>query len=128
FNYGDALGVAFQIADDLLDFGTGADDIGKNTGDDLREGKLTLPLIRAISKASDDERAFWERVIARGKIEDGDFETARAMLVAHGPLESTRQSALDFAAQAKAALGALPDTPLRTMLGDLADYVVARLL
>lgn len=126
FTYGDALGIAFQIVDDLLDYG-GTAAIGKNTGDDFREGKLTLPVIRALARATPDERAFWQRTIARNRIEDGDLATALAILTTHGTLESTRQSALDWAARAKSALAPLPAHPIRDMLADLADYVVARI-
>jgi octaprenyl-diphosphate synthase len=126
FTYGDALGIAFQIADDLLDYG-GTSAIGKNTGDDFREGKLTLPVIRALAGATPDERAFWQRTIACGRVTDGDLTTAMTILTAHGTLDSTRQSALDWAARAKAALVPLPAHPIRDMLSDLADYVVARI-
>ncbi|MBP1807193.1 polyprenyl synthetase family protein [Rubellimicrobium aerolatum] len=123
--YGDALGIAFQIVDDLLDIeGTAA--IGKNRGDDLREGKLTLPVIRAVAAADGEERAFWTRVIARGQVEDADVERARALMERHGALESTRAEAELWVARAKAALARLPEHPLREMLADLADYVVAR--
>ncbi|SDF30519.1 polyprenyl synthetase family protein [Limimaricola pyoseonensis] len=124
--YGDALGIAFQIVDDLLDYG-GTEAIGKSRGDDFREGKLTLPVIRALARADADERAFWARAIGKGRVEDGDLERAQAILARHGALESTRQSALDWAATARRSLGALPDHALRDMLSDLADYVVERI-
>jgi octaprenyl-diphosphate synthase len=126
FAYGDALGIAFQITDDLLDYG-GTTAIGKNIGDDFREGKLTLPVIRAIIAASPEERVFWTRTIGRGRIEDGDLDQALALLARHGTLISTRRTALDWAGRARAALAPLPPHPLRDMLTDLADYVVARI-
>ncbi len=127
FTYGDALGVAFQIVDDLLDYdGTDAD-IGKNTGDDFRERKVTLPVIKALAQASPDERAFWVRVIEKGQQQDGDLEQARAIMARHGAMEGARAEALMWAGRAKGALGVLPDHPLRVMLHDLADYVVARI-
>ncbi|MDG1866997.1 MAG: polyprenyl synthetase family protein [Yoonia sp.] len=126
FDYGDALGIAFQIVDDLLDYG-GTDVIGKNTGDDFRERKLTLPVIRAIAAADADERAFWDRTIGRGRQDDGDFDRAMAILTKHGSLHATRDTALEWAARAKGALAPLPDHDLKTMLSDLADYVVARI-
>ena len=127
FTYGDAVGISFQIVDDWLDYGGAGDAIGKNTGDDFREGKLTLPVIRAIAAADDEERAFWERVIGRGEQREGDYAQATALMARHGTLDSTRNEALEWSARAKAALDALPDHPLREMLSDLADYVVARL-
>lgn len=127
FDYGDALGIAFQMADDLLDWQGDADVTGKNIGDDFRERKLTLPLIRAIAAADDEERAFWRRTIEKGKQTEGDLATARDLLDRHGALTSTRDTALDWAAQAKASLADLPDHRLTGLLSDLADYVVARL-
>lgn len=124
--YGDAMGIAFQIADDLLDF-WGDDRIGKNKGDDFRDRKLTLPLIKAIARANDDERAFWERTIEKGRQGEGDLEEALRLMDAHGSLEATRAEALGWSARAKEALADLPDNPIREMLADIADYVVARL-
>ena len=124
--YGDALGMAFQIVDDLLDWGGLSGEMGKNTGDDFRERKLTLPVIRAVAQADAEERAFWERTIAKGDQRDGDLDQAKAILARHGALEATRTSALAYAAEAKAAIGTLPPHELRSMLSDLADYVVAR--
>ncbi len=125
--YGDALGIAFQMADDLLDLDGSAAATGKNVGDDFREQKLTLPIIRAIAASDADERAFWERTIGKGKQNDGDLDHALALIAGHGTLESTRADALSWSTMAKDALQALPDHPLRDMMSDLADYVVARI-
>ena len=125
FDYGDALGISFQIVDDLFDYG-GTEAIGKNVGDDFRERKLTLPVIRAIASGGDAERDFWTRTIGKGRQEDGDLEQAISLLVKHGAMEATRQTALEYAGRAKAALSAVPDSDIREMLIDLADYVVAR--
>lgn len=125
--YGDALGIAFQIVDDVLDYGGASSQIGKNVGDDFRERKLTLPLIRAVANASPSERAFWEKVIEKGHQDDGDLDHAMKLLEEHGALESTRATALDWAERAKTALTKVPDHPIRDMLFDLADYVVARI-
>ena len=127
YDYGDALGIAFQIADDLLDW-QGGEEIGKNVGDDFREGKLTLPIIRAIADGDTNERVFWTRTIERGVQEASDLTEAQAILARRGALDSTRATALEWSARAKTALDALPDAPLRGMLSDLADYVVARLV
>ncbi|MCK0139753.1 polyprenyl synthetase family protein [Aliiroseovarius sp. F47248L] len=126
FDYGDALGVSFQIVDDLLDF-TGGDAIGKNIGDDFRERKLTLPLIKAVANADAEERAFWTRTIEKGRQQDGDLDHALKLMNKHGALEDTRADAMVWADKAKTALKALPNDPIRDMLNDIADYVVARI-
>ena len=122
--YGDALGIAFQIADDLIDWEQDAGTTGKNAGDDFREGKLTLPLIRAIG--ADEDRAFWERTIAKRDVRDGDLAEARARLDRTGALSSTRASALEWSERAKAALERAPQGDLTPVLRGLADYVVER--
>jgi octaprenyl-diphosphate synthase len=127
FDYGDALGIAFQIVDDLLDYQGDPNATGKNIGDDFRERKLTLPVIKAIAKGDAAERAFWTRTIEKGKQEDGDLEHALSLLNAHGTLDETKAEALAWAEQAKTALNTLPDHDLTQMLRDLADYVVARI-
>ncbi len=124
--YGDALGIAFQIVDDLLDYGGAASVIGKNPGDDFRERKLTLPVIKAVAGASDAERAFWRRTIEKGQQGDGDFEEALAIMARHDAMERTRADALAWAEKARGALALLPAHELRDMLSDLADYVVSR--
>jgi octaprenyl-diphosphate synthase len=125
--YGDGLGVAFQMADDLLDWGGAAGEIGKNTGDDFRERKLTLPVIRAVARADAAERAFWVRTIEKGDQQEGDLAEAMEILRRHGALEETREAAKAQAAAAREALGEVPAHDLTDMLSDLADYVVARL-
>lgn len=126
FAYGDALGISFQIVDDLLDYG-GTDAIGKNVGDDFRERKLTLPVIRAIAAGDADERTFWKRTIGKGQQDDGDLDRAMSILARHGAMRSTRDTALEWAEKAKAALVPIPDHDLKSMLIDLADYVVERI-
>ena len=127
FDYGDALGIAFQIVDDLLDYRGQADATGKNVGDDFRERKLTLPVIKAVAKADSNERAFWVRTIEKGRQEDGDLETALGLLNKHGTLMETETDAKGWATKAKAALAPLPDHEVKDMLRDLADFVVSRL-
>jgi len=126
FDYGDALGVSFQIVDDLLDYQGDTKSTGKNVGDDFRERKLTLPVIKAVAKADAEERAFWERTIEKGKQGDGDLEHALDLLNKHDSLEATRVDALYWADKAKMALAPLPDHEIKSLLIDLADYVVAR--
>ncbi len=127
FDYGDALGIAFQIADDLLDYQGDSKATGKNVGDDFRERKLTLPVIKAVAQATDEERAFWQRTIEKGRQEDDDLQHALSLMDKYGTLDATREDAFEWAAKAKAALDVLPDHEFRDLLGDLADYVVSRL-
>lgn len=126
FDYGDALGIAFQIVDDILDYSGTTETIGKNTGDDFRERKLTLPVIKAVAAADQAERAFWQRTIEKGDQRDGDLDQALAILARHNAIDAARADALDWAGRAKSALRALPAGEIRALLSDLADFVVAR--
>lgn len=126
YAYGDALGIAFQMVDDLLDY-AGTDAIGKQIGDDFREGKMSLPVIRAIAAATDDERSFWRRTLAKGDVQDGDLDRAVQLLHHHGALDATTSEAQGWITRAKDALAPLPDHDIKELLLDLADYVGARL-
>ena len=126
YDYGDALGISFQLVDDLLDY-VGTEATGKSIGDDFRERKLTLPVIKAIKLADDNELVFWEKCIGRGKQEARDLDLALAIMRRHSTLEETRTQALFWANKAKAALDIIPEHQLKKMLIDLSDYVVARI-
>ena len=127
YAYGDALGIAFQIVDDLLDYQGQSTATGKNVGDDFRERKLTLPVIRAVALADEEERAFWTRTIERGQQDASDLDHALALLSRHDTLGYTKDKAVHWAETAKAALEPLPGHELKDMLLDLADYVVERI-
>ena len=126
YDYGDALGIAFQIVDDILDYSGAGETIGKNTGDDFRERKLTLPVIKAVAQADAEERDFWQRTIEKGDQQDGDLERALAILARHGAIEAARADALSWATRARNALDELPENEIRRLLADLAAFVVAR--
>ena len=124
-SYGDALGVSFQIVDDILDFiGDGAK-IGKNLGI-FRERKLTLPMIHAISKADDKELKFWERTIVDGDQNSEDFEKALDILKNRLSIDYTKEVAIEWSKTAKKTLTGMPGTPLKCILEELSDYVVSR--
>ncbi|MCE8006900.1 polyprenyl synthetase family protein [Aestuariivita sp.] len=127
FDYGDALGIAFQIADDLLDYQGDSGATGKNIGDDFRERKLTLPVIKAVAQATETERAFWVRTIEKGRQEEGDLAEALRLMGKYDALEATRADANHWAEKARVSILTLPSHPIRSMLHDLADYVVDRL-
>ena len=130
--YGRELGMAFQIVDDVLDYGGAAARMGKNTGDDFREGKMTLPVLRAVAHAraagDADALAFWKRVIERPSQQtEGDLPEALRLMEGAGALTSATESARAYAAAAAEALEVFPDSPLKSALADLSGFVVSRL-
>jgi len=124
--YGMNLGLAFQLIDDALDYGGVSDVLGKNAGDDFREGKATLPLLFAIARSGPQEAGFWERAVGRREQTDADFRRARELIVGTGALQATLDLAHDYADAAKSALGQFPEGPWRLALEELADFTVSR--
>ena len=123
-NYGMHLGTAFQLIDDVLDYSADEQQTGKHLGDDLAEGKPTLPLIYAMQHGTPEQAA-----VVRGAIEQGDVgKFAEVLHIIHvtGALEFTRQQALREAASACAEIAALPDTQYRTCLLKLAEFAATR--
>ena len=124
-DYGMKLGIAFQLADDALDYDGAAEALGKNPGDDFREGKATLPLLLAIERTGPVETKFWERTVAHRDQTDLDFRRAQDLVSRTGALSATLDLAADYADAAKKALGAFAG-PWRTALEELADFAVSR--
>ena len=124
--YGLNLGLAFQLVDDALDYSGQANALGKNTGDDFREGKATLPLLLAVARTGARDADFWARVIDRREQQDGDFRRARELMIGVGALEATLDLAQTYADSAKAALADFPPDAWRSALEDLADFAVSR--
>ncbi|HKR76170.1 MAG TPA: polyprenyl synthetase family protein [Rhodanobacter sp.] len=122
--YGMELGYAFQIADDLLDYTSDADTLGKNIGDDLAEGKPTLPLIYALQKATPEQAASLRHAIEHGGLDS--LDRIIAAIRDSGALERTRERAVAHATAAHQALSSLPASPYRDALATLADYSVQR--
>ena len=123
-DYGRHLGMAFQMIDDALDYGSSDQDIGKNIGDDLAEGKPTLPLIRAIETGTDQQRTLLREVIEQGG--QGRIEEVMAAIAATDAIEYTARLAAAEADLAKQALEQLPPSAFRSALGALADFSVSR--
>jgi octaprenyl-diphosphate synthase len=122
--YGRSLGTAFQLVDDMLDYSGNADQIGKNVGDDLREGKPTLPLIYLMQHGTDEQRA-----LVRNCIENGDelhFEAIVQALSSSGALAYTKQEAEKAAERAVSCLAGLPNSQFKDSLLQLCDFAVAR--
>jgi len=124
--YGLELGLAFQLVDDVLDYRGERGTLGKNTGDDLREGKMTLPVILALEEANPGERDIISHTLGQADAS----ETALAQIVAifnrHRSLDRTIEKARHHSHRAREALRALPPSDMRTLLGDVAEFTVGR--
>ncbi len=123
--FGRELGLAFQLVDDALDYGGLAAAMGKNTGDDFREGKVTLPVVFARDAGDEGERGFWRRVVG-GERTDDDFHRACALIRRHNAIALTLESAREHAERAQQALQSLPSNAYRDALADLPTFVVDR--
>ena len=122
--FGQALGTAFQVIDDALDYDGDVTEMGKNLGDDLREGKVTLPLIVAMERSSADERGLIQRAIEEGGVDQ--LDAILAIVQKTGALQITRQRAAQEAERAITALSVLPDNAYRQALTDLAAQLLQR--
>jgi octaprenyl-diphosphate synthase len=126
YEYGDALGIAFQIIDDLLDVEGSLQNTGKNSGDDFRERKVTLPFIKAIKKSTNTELEFWKRTIEKGDQNVDDWDKALLVMQKYDVVSDTRKEAETWVDRAKLALKKLPESEVQLLLSDLADYVLTR--
>jgi octaprenyl-diphosphate synthase len=124
--YGMNLGIAFQLIDDALDYGGVASRLGKNTGDDFREGKITLPVVLSFRRGSEQERGFWQRTLAESDVREGDFEQALAIMRRHKALEATIERARHYGQMARDALALFPDGPMKSAMLDTVDFCIAR--
>jgi len=123
-DYGRSLGTAFQLIDDLLDYEGDTEALGKNVGDDLREGKPTLPLLVALSRGNDSERALIRHAIEHG--ENERLEEIIAIVRNTGALQATREAARAQADKAQAALSLLPESKAQKALLELCARSVER--
>ena len=124
--YGHAVGLAFQIVDDALDYTADEAKLGKRIGDDFREGKITLPVLMAYRAGNAEEKTFWQRTMSEHEQQDGDFTQANAYLGKHAATEQALATAQQYASHAKAALAPLPESPAKNAMRDLADFCIAR--
>ncbi len=125
-DYGSALGMAFQLVDDALDYAADQRTLGKTVGDDFREGKITLPVLAAYHAGTEVDQAFWRRTIEESEQTDADLEHALALMGRTGAIATTLRRAADYAAQAKAALAPFPSSPVWRGLMAVADFTVQR--
>ncbi len=125
-SYGLNVGLAFQLVDDALDYSGTVGALGKNPGDDFREGKATLPLLLAVARTGQGEAAFWDRAVGRLEQDEADFVRAQGLVISTGALAATLDRAYDYADRAKRALIGVGDPAWRAALCDLADVAVSR--
>ena len=126
-NFGKALGISFQITDDLLDYVGSEEVLGKNIGDDFKEGKVTLPLIKAISRSSKEEKRFWEEVINKGMQKSSDLEHALLLMRQHNVFDETRSEAIKWSKKARNYLDIFPESKTKVILQELTYFVVERI-
>src|SRR3712207_9067464 len=107
------LGIAFQLVDDALDYGGTAAHLGKNVGDDFREGKITLPIVLSFRRGDDGEREFWRRTLEQGETGPRDLDTALAIMRRHRALEDTIERARHYGAMARDALAIFPKSAMK---------------
>lgn len=125
-DYGKYLGIAFQLVDDVMDYSSKQATMGKNIGDDFREGKVTLPIILAYRRGNDEEQEFWKRTMQAVRQKDGDLETALELLNKHDTLTDTIERARHYGEMAKDALAIFDDSDIKTAMNDIVDFCVHR--
>ncbi|MCO4318514.1 polyprenyl synthetase family protein [Phyllobacterium sp. 21LDTY02-6] len=125
-SYGLNLGLAFQLVDDALDYGGNAKDLGKNTGDDFREGKITLPVVLTYRRGTSEERLFWKEALENGQNDDKNLEKAKGLMTRYGALSDTVQRARHFGGIARDALAPLDASPQKDALLDVIDFCISR--
>jgi octaprenyl-diphosphate synthase len=125
-SYGLNLGLAFQLVDDALDYGGNAKDLGKNTGDDFREGKITLPVVLTYRRGTSEERQFWKESLENGVNDDKGLEKAKGLMTRYGALSDTIQRARHFGGIARDALAPLDHSPQKDALLEVIDFCISR--
>jgi octaprenyl-diphosphate synthase len=125
-DYGRNLGIAFQLVDDAIDYDPAAQTTGKKRGDDFREGKMTLPVILAYARGTEEERTFWKSAVAGHKCGDEDLAYAIRLIERHDALGATRERARHFAQRAIDALSIFPASKARAAMAEAAEFAVSR--
>ena len=125
-SYGMNLGIAFQLIDDALDYGGAGEKLGKNVGDDFREGKITLPVVLAFRRGNEAERDFWKRALEQGEASDADLEQAMGLMRKHRTIEDTVERARHYGDIARDALELFRDGPMKRAMIEAIDFCIAR--
>jgi octaprenyl-diphosphate synthase len=124
--YGKNLGIAFQLSDDVIDYASDAATMGKGVGDDFRDGKMTLPVILAYARGSEEDRAFWREAIGGERVSDTDLEHAIRLLEGTDALADTIERARQYGRRAIDALVMFPASKAKVALTEAAEFAVAR--
>jgi Geranylgeranyl pyrophosphate synthase len=125
-SYGTNLGLAFQLVDDALDYGGSSKDLGKNVGDDFREGKITLPVILSYRRGSEEERRFWKSAIEEGQNDDEALAKAQSLMTKYNAVADTIARARHFGEIARDALAPLKNSPQKSALIEVIDFCISR--
>ena len=125
-SYGANLGIAFQLVDDALDYGGMSSKLGKNLGDDFREGKITLPVVLSFRRGSDTERAFWKRALENGETGEAELNEAISIMRKHKAIEDTLERARHYGSIARDALALFPESAMKKALLEAVDFCIAR--
>jgi octaprenyl-diphosphate synthase len=125
-SFGMNLGIAFQLIDDALDYGGKSAKLGKNVGDDFREGKITLPVVLSFRRGNAEEREFWNRTLGEGDIREGDLDTAIALMAQHHAIDDTVGRARHYGAIANDALALVPRSEIKTALEEAVAFCIGR--
>ncbi len=125
-SYGTNLGLAFQLVDDALDYGGSKQDLGKNTGDDFREGKITLPVLLCYRRGNEQDRSFWRNAMENGSSGDEALSKAMQLMEQHDVIAETISRARHYGRIARDALAPLPDSPHKGALLDVVDFCISR--
>ncbi len=125
--YGQNLGVVFQLVDDVLDYNAKEADLGKTVGDDFRDGKITLPVVLAFERGTEEERRFWQRTLERGEQTEDDLAQALGLMEQHRALRDSMKRATAFADRAKSSLALFEPSPVKQSMLDLVDFCIERI-
>ena len=124
--YGRNLGIAFQLIDDAIDYASDSATMGKGVGDDFRDGKVTLPVILAYARGSDEDRAFWTDAMAGGATSDSDLARATSLLSESGAIDDTLARARTYGQRAIDALGPFPSGKAKAALVEAVEFAISR--
>ena len=125
-DFGENLGIAFQLVDDALDYSGKQAALGKTIGDDFREGKITMPVVLAFEKGDEQEKAFWRRVIEADNQKDDDLAHAIELMARHRTLDATMELAREYGRRARLALSSLPENAYRDALDGIINFSIER--